>query len=94
MKINRLSIKTIYKKPLIKAKITNVKGSAPNKVNDLMFITPKQIFGTIGGGNLEYLVIKESISMLKNEINKEFNNKEKKPSFVIFFSSCFFLASI
>ena len=71
MQINQLSVKTNYNKPLIKAKIINVKGSAPNKVNDLMLITPKKIFGTIGGGNLEYLVIKESILMLKNELKRK-----------------------
>ena len=71
MQINQLSTKTKYNKPLIKAKIINVKGSAPNKVNDLMLITPKKIFGTIGGGNLEYLVIKESILMLKNELKRK-----------------------
>ena len=71
MQINQLSTKTNYNKPLIKAKIINVKGSAPNKVNDLMLITPKKIFGTIGGGNLEYLVIKESILMLKNELKRK-----------------------
>ena len=36
-----------------------------------MLITPKKIFGTIGGGNLEYLVIKESILMLKNELKRK-----------------------
>ena len=71
MQINQLSIKTNYNKPLIKAKIINVKGSAPNKVNDLMLITPKKIFGTIGGGNLEFLVIKESILMLKNKLKRK-----------------------
>ena len=54
MQINHLSTRTNYNNPLIKAKIINVKGSSPNKVNDLMLITPNKIFGTIGGGNLEY----------------------------------------
>jgi len=71
MQINQLSKKTNYNNPLIKAKIINVKGSAPNKINDLMLIAPKKIFGTIGGGNLEYLVIKESILMLKNELKRK-----------------------
>ena len=71
MQINQLSIKTNYNNPLIKAKIVNVKGSSPNKVNDLMLITPTKIFGTIGGGNLEYLVIKESIAMLKNKLKRK-----------------------
>ena len=71
MQINQLSIKTNYNNPLIKAKIINVKGSSPNKVNDLMLITPTKIFGTIGGGNLEYLVIKESIVMLKNKLKRK-----------------------
>ena len=57
MKINKLTSNIDYKKNIIKAKIINVKGSSPNKINDFMLVAPKDIFGTIGGGNLEYLVI-------------------------------------
>tara|TARA_B100001029_G_C15016557_1_gene427727 strand:+ start:484 stop:1314 length:831 start_codon:yes stop_codon:yes gene_type:complete len=71
MKINRLTSKIYYKKNIIKAKIINVKGSSPNKINDFMLVATKDIFGTIGGGNLEYLVIEESKLMLKNKLKRK-----------------------
>ena len=71
MKINKLTSNIDYKKHIIKAKIINVKGSSPNKINDFMLVAPKDIFGTIGGGNLEYLVIEESKLMLKNKSKKK-----------------------
>ena len=71
MKINKLTSNIAYKKNIIKAKIINVKGSSPNKINDFMLVAPKDIFGTIGGGNLEYLVIEESKLMLKNKSKRK-----------------------
>ena len=71
MKINKLTLNIDYKKNIIKAKIINVKGSSPNKINDFMLVAPKDIFGTIGGGNLEYLVIEESKLMLKNKSKRK-----------------------
>ena len=71
MKINKLTSNIDYKRNIIKAKIINVKGSSPNKINDFMLVAPKDIFGTIGGGNLEYLVIEESKLMLKNKSKRK-----------------------
>ena len=71
MKINKLTSNIDYKKNIIKVKIINVKGSSPNKINDFMLVAPKDIFGTIGGGNLEYLVIEESKLMLKNKSKRK-----------------------
>ena len=71
MKINKLTSNIDYKKNIIKVKIINVKGSSPNKINDFMLVAPKEIFGTIGGGNLEYLVIEESKLMLKNKSKRK-----------------------
>ena len=71
MKINKLTSFIDYKKNIIKAKIINVKGSSPNKINDFMLVASKDIFGTIGGGNLEYLVIEESKLMLKNKSKRK-----------------------
>ena len=71
MKINKLTSNIDYKKNIIKVKIMNVKGSSPNKINDFMLVAPKDIFGTIGGGNLEYLVIEESKLMLKNKSKRK-----------------------
>jgi len=46
--------------------VTKILGSAPCKVASKMIVTPqKSIFGTIGGGKLEYHVINEAISAIK-----------------------------
>jgi xanthine dehydrogenase accessory factor len=72
MKLNKLNNELIYKKKIIKVKIINVKGSAPTKVNDIMLVSLDGIYGTIGGGNLEQLVINESHNLLtKNIKNKK-----------------------
>ena len=71
MKLNKLNKEIFYKKKIIKVKITNTKGSAPNKINDIMLVSLKNIYGTIGGGNLEYLVIKEAQNLLNKNIKKK-----------------------
>ena len=60
MKLNKLNKATNYNKEIVKVKITNTKGSAPTKINDIMLVSLGNIYGTIGGGNLEYLVINEA----------------------------------
>ena len=71
MKLNKLNKELIYRKNIVKVKITNIKGSAPTKVNDIMLISLESIYGTIGGGNLEHLVIKESHNLLTKDIKKK-----------------------
>lgn len=71
MKLNKLNNELIYKKKIIKVKIINVKGSAPTKVNDIMLVSLDGIYGTIGGGNLEHLVINESHNLLTKNIKKK-----------------------
>ncbi len=68
MKLNKLNNELIYKKKIIKVKIINVKGSAPTKVNDIMLVSLDGIYGTIGGGNLEYLIVEEAKNILKSKI--------------------------
>ena len=41
-----------YKKSVIKAKIINSEGSVPRCTGDYMLISIEDIFGTIGGGQL------------------------------------------
>ena len=60
-----------YKKSVIKAKIINSEGSVPRCTGDYMLISIEDIFGTIGGGQLEYIVINKSIELLKNKIKKQ-----------------------
>ena len=71
MKLNKLNKETNYNKEIVKVKITNSKGSAPTKINDIMLVSLNNIYGTIGGGNLEYLVINEAKNLLSKNINKK-----------------------
>lgn len=64
----------IKKQPIALVTVTKVLGSAPCKVASKMIVTQqKEIFGTIGGGKLEFQVIDEAINAIyKNKI-KEFS---------------------
>lgn len=56
--------------------ITKTKGSTPLKVGAKMIVLETgNIVGTIGGGTLEYQVIKDAIAVIKNNVSKtvEFN---------------------
>ena len=68
MKLIKLKNEINYKDKIIKAKIINVKGSSPNKVDDIILVSHDTIFGTIGGGNLEYLIVEEAKNILKSKI--------------------------
>ena len=48
----------------IKASLTRVEGSSPREVGTQMLISGEAIFGTIGGGRLEYMVIDRARQML------------------------------
>ena len=71
MKLKKLNNAINYKDLIVKAKIFNVKGSSPNTIDDIILISNDTIFGTIGGGNLEYLVVKEAKRLIDNKINKK-----------------------
>ena len=71
MKLKKLNNKINYKDLIVKAKIFNVKGSSPNTIDDIILISNDTIFGTIGGGNLEYLIVKEAKILIDNKINKK-----------------------
>ena len=71
MKLKKLNNKINYKDFIVKAKIFNVKGSSPNKIDDIILISNDTIFGTIGGGNLEHLVVKEAKILINNKIDKK-----------------------
>ena len=70
MKFNKIQQAKEYKKELIKAKIINTEGSVPRKTGDYMLISNKDIYGTIGGGQLEYIVINKSKKLLELKIKK------------------------
>ena len=53
------------KQPVALVTITKVLGSAPCKVGSKMIVTPKkEIFGTIGGGKLEFEIIDKAIEVI------------------------------
>ena len=70
MKFNKIQKVKNYKKEVIKAKIINTEGSVPREKGIYMMISKDDIFGTIGGGHLEFLVINKSKDLLKNGIKK------------------------
>ncbi len=74
MHLKKLSKNINFNSKIVKAKITEVKGSSPNNLDDIILISTDTIFGTIGGGNLEYLVIEEAKKLLNKSIpNKVMN---------------------
>ncbi len=58
--------------PVALVTVTKVLGSAPCKVTSKMIVTKqRELFGTIGGGKLEFLVIDEAIkAILENKIKE------------------------
>ena len=58
-----------FKKEIIKAKLISTEGSVPRDAGTFMLITSKYLFGSIGGGQLEYSVIQKAKKFLnKKEI--------------------------
>lgn len=54
------------KKPVALVTVTKILGSAPCKAASKMIVTPqKEIFGTIGGGKLEFQVIDEAVRAIR-----------------------------
>ena len=64
-----------YKKEIIKAKLISTEGSVPRDSGTFMLITSKYLFGSIGGGQLEYSIIQKAKKLL--------NQKETENSQVI-----------
>lgn len=64
MRFKKLHQNINFNSTLVKAKVSNALGSTPNKVNDFMLISDNDIFGTIGGGTLEFQVINEAKKLL------------------------------
>ena len=74
MKLTKLKNEISFKDKIVKAKIINVKGSSPNKVDDIILVSHDTIFGTIGGGNLEYLIVENAKKILKSKIKTKILN--------------------
>ncbi|MGX1499144.1 xanthine dehydrogenase accessory factor [Labrenzia sp. MBR-25] len=50
--------------PIVRVVLTRVRGSSPREAGTEMFVSPDSLFGTIGGGQLEHIVITQARSML------------------------------
>lgn len=60
--------------PVALVTITKIKGSSPCKVGARMLVTAdKSIYGTVGGGKLEFQIIDEAVIALEQNILKEFS---------------------
>ncbi|MBU2981298.1 xanthine dehydrogenase accessory protein XdhC [Lentibacter algarum] len=53
--------------PVVKVALTRVRGSAPREEGAFMLVTARGLFGTIGGGQLEYMAIDEARSLLASD---------------------------
>ena len=82
MILKRISVAKKYKKEIIKAKLISTEGSVPRDTGTFMLITSKYLFGSIGGGQLEYTIIQKAKKLLneKKAINNEIINIPLGPS--------------
>ena len=53
--------------PVVKVTVTEAKGSTPRETGTWMLVAPTAIFGTIGGGQLEFMAIAEAREMLRDD---------------------------
>lgn len=51
---------------VIQVALTRVRGSSPRNEGTEMFVTPKALWGTIGGGQLEFMAINAARDMLRD----------------------------
>lgn len=54
----------------IRIRLTRVRGSSPRGEGTEMFVKQHALFGTIGGGQLEYMAIDAARAMLKQSVNE------------------------
>ena len=78
MIFNKLNDSLNCKTKLVKAKLVFTEGSVPRNKDTFMFISTSKIFGTIGGGQLEYLIINKARNILKNN-KKNYSTKVNIP---------------
>ena len=52
--------------PVIRVLLTSVRGSSPREAGTEMFVGETGLFGTIGGGQLEYMGLDKARAMLRS----------------------------
>ena len=57
-------LEAILTQPVVRVQLTRVRGSAPREEGAFMLVTARGLFGTIGGGQLEYMAIDEARGLL------------------------------
>ena len=60
MILKKLSDSKTFKKEIIKAKIISAEGSVPRNKGAFMLVSKKNIYGSIGGGQLEFRIVEIS----------------------------------
>ena len=60
-----------YTKEIIKAKLISTEGSVPRNSGTFMLITSKYLFGSIGGGQLEYTIIEKAKKILNENLSEK-----------------------
>ncbi|WP_417523616.1 xanthine dehydrogenase accessory protein XdhC [Marinovum sp.] len=50
--------------PVVRVRLTSVKGSSPREAGTEMYVTAEALFGTIGGGRLEHIAIDAARALL------------------------------
>lgn len=59
-------------RPVIRIALTRVRGSSPRNAGTEMFVAPQALWGTVGGGQLEFLAIEAARDMLRaGVLNKD-----------------------
>ena len=79
MKLQDIEIIKKIKKEVVLATIINTKGSSPRD-DARMVVSDQTTIGTIGGGELEFRIIRESKKLLQNirKPTRSLNLKQKK----------------
>ncbi|MBC2397072.1 XdhC family protein [Clostridium tetanomorphum] len=71
--MERITKELEMNKKVALAVITEVKGASPGKIGTMMAVFENgETLGTVGGGNLEHVVINESLKCLNEGLSKEY----------------------
>lgn len=53
---------------VVKLELTKVSGSSPRNVGTVMYVSCEELWGTVGGGQLEFMLIEQARNMLSNNV--------------------------
>ena len=56
------------RRPVVRIDVAQAKGSTPREAGAWMLVAPEEIFGTIGGGRLEFMAIDHARAMIGDEL--------------------------